>query len=416
MTASLPVVFVLPLAGALALWAGSVVNDPRFSVSAAFTVLAALVLVVFVALARKRYPRAGIAAACHAVAWAPFMVGCAWKALDAAIVHGDRLGCGTGQMAFAMIFTPFFAGFFMFVGLGAGVRFAREGTDRVIRTLAITTTSLTVLASAFALAHSGRPDPDGYLSSLETVGEIGVESDVTLAGRTFHYVRANSEWPPVRATDPPESALATTMLAECRLHGLDPMQTFYPGEGPCPRLRVRVDRGAGLAIVDAIGPAAASSPVAFRPSNGATLTVTAASLAGRIAPPVGWTAGAGLGATMALGLLFGARSLRRRAAAIAGWEALHTGDGRVILANGDELRADVAAHLPVGPVVLACPKESAATYRTTGTPTFGVARAGSLAQLRRASTDLASSLDGIALAAALLGGIPLFVARLFGVL
>jgi hypothetical protein len=54
------------------------------------------------------------------------------------------------------------------------------------------------------------------------------------------------------------------------------------------------------------------------------------------------------------------------------------------------------------------------TYRTTGSPSFGVAWLGTLSQLRQARTDLAASLDGLAIAAATLGATPLVVARLLG--
>ena len=86
-----------------------------------------------------------------------------------------------------------------------------------------------------------------------------------------------------------------------------------------------------------------------------------------------------------------------------------------MLANGDRILVDAAAELPVGAVVLGGAQQQLPSYRVMGVPTFASARPGTLAALRSARTDLAASLDAIAIAAAALGATPLLVARIAGV-
>lgn len=401
MAAALPVVLLLPLLGIGALIVRGVVDSPRFSIGAAFATLATGLLGAFVALTRQRSPRAGVLAACHALAWAPVMVLGAWEALDAAIVYGESHRCGTGLMSMLFLGLPIFAMICVGVGVSAGALLARCETDGIIRIAAVGATSLTLLAFVFALAslRSARPDPDTYLGTLEPAGEISADTDVTVAGRSFHYGRVAE--------------------GQCQLTGLATTQAHYsyPADQPCPALRVRIDRANDVGVVDALQPGGIGPTITgFRPSDGSIRGISATTLASGLAPPIGWTVGAGLGGAAALGLLFLARRHRRRAASLSGYDARHAGDGWVTLESGETLRVDVAAALPIGDVVLAELEEHAPTYRTTGTPTFGAAFAGTLDELRRVHTDRAASLYAVALASAVLAGAPLLVARAAGLL
>jgi hypothetical protein len=260
-----------------------------------------------------------------------------------------------------------------------------------------------------------RPDPDTYLASLPVAGELRSDSDTQLLGRGFAYHRV------AVAVDVPAqpdvvAAGAVTTQVECQLTGLDPKQTYYPGSDPCPVLRFRVDAGRDLAVVDSVTPGIGGAPIAFHPSSGEQLGISAVTVADRIGPPIGWTFGAAFGGLIGAAFVVAASRLRRRAASLDLIEAQHAGNGSVVLPNGDRVLVDAAAALPVGAVVLGGATEQLPTYRTTGVPTFASARPGTLAALRSAATDLAASLDGIAIAVAVLGATPLVVARVAGVL
>ena len=123
MLAALPVALLLPFVGALALVVRAGGPSPRVSSSAAFAVLASLTLFALVALTRLRRPRAGVLAACHALAWAPFLAACAWQSIDEAIVSRPMRGCGTGLMAFVMLVVPVGAVVLLVLGTAAGTLF-----------------------------------------------------------------------------------------------------------------------------------------------------------------------------------------------------------------------------------------------------------------------------------------------------
>lgn len=415
--AALPVAFLLPFVGALAALCSGLAGvepRPRVSTTAIFTVLVALFLAGFVALTRRHRPRAGVLAACHALAWAPFITVGAWQAIDDGIVHVHMRGCGTGLMAMLVFAVPVGGFALLAAGIAAGAALAHRGTDGALRTLAALATGLALVAFVFAAPRMGRPDPDTYLASLPVAGELRADSDVELLGRSFQYHRVTVPDPPF-----PEAAGASgeplPTRAECQLTGLDRMETYYPGFGACPVLRVRIDPGHDLAVIDAPDPSSGVPPTAFHPSSGAQLGISAATVADHIGPPIGWTFGAAFGGLVGAAFVVAAMRVRRRAAALDGIEAEHVGNGFVVLPNGDRLLVDAAAELPVGAVVLGGATEQLPTYRIMGVPTFASARRGTLATLRSASTDLAASLDGIAIAAAALGATPLVVARLAGV-
>jgi hypothetical protein len=414
-TAALPAALLLPFVGALAAIVSSGASRARVSTSAVFAALVALFLIGFVALTRRRRPRAGALAACHAFMWLPFVAIGAWQALDTPIVQGYGRNCGTGLMAFLMLAVPV-GGFALFgIGIGAGVGLAHRSTNRALRAGAVAATAVALIALAFAAPLIGRPDPDTYLASLPVVGELRADADVQLLGRSFTYRRVSVTDPPSVPDEGPGQPLPPR--AECQLSGLDRMETFYPAGDGCPALRVLDDAGHDLAVIDspASGRTGAGS-IAFHPSNGEELAVSVQSVADRIAPPIGWIFGAALGGIFGAAFVFAASRIRRRAAALAGTEAQHVGNGYVVLPNGDRVLVDVAAELPLGPVVLDAGTERLPTYRIMGAPTFVSARAGTLAVHGEAMTDLAASLDAIAIAVAALGGAPLVVARIIGMM
>ena len=198
---------------------------------------------------------------------------------------------------------------------------------------------------------------------------------------------------------------------DCTLFGADEPKPFYAPAGTCATLRLRVDRRADLVVVDSPRDADLGR-VAFLASTGMTTAISPATVADHIAPPIGWTIGAGLGGLVGAACVLAASRVRRRAAAIVAREGKHSGGGVVELETGETLCVDAAAGLPLGPVVLGHVGEQLPTYRQMGTPTFGAAWPGTLDDLRGKLTDLAASLDAVAIAAALLGATPLLVARL----
>ena len=414
-TAALPAALVLPFVGALAAIVSSTASRPRMSTSAVFAGMVALFLIGFVALTRRRRPRAGALAACHALMWTPFVAIGAWQALDTPIVQGSGHGCATGLMAFLILAVPV-GGFVLFAtGIGAGVGLAHRSTNRALRTVAVGATAIALIAFAFAAPRIGRPDPDTYVASLSVVGEVHADADVQLLGRSFTYRRVFVTDEPAIDAEDTRGEPPPLRHPECQLTGLDRMETFSPVDDGCPALRVRAEEGQDLAVIDA--PASwrtGTASIAFHPSNGEELGISAKTVADRIAPPIGWTIGAAFGGIVGAAFVFAASRLRRRAASLAGTEAEHVGNGYVVLSSGDRVLVDVAAELPVGPVVLDGGAERLPTYRIMGVPTFVSARAGTLEIDRSAITDLAASFDAMAVAVAALGGAPLVVARILG--
>lgn len=418
-TAALPVAVLLPFVAALALGMSAVASSPRFSVAATFMVLASVFLVTFVFLTRRRLPRAGLLAACHALAWTPFLAVSASEVIQEHIVAGPQaLKCGTGLMGLVLLVAPVAAVFMLVIGGAVGLLLARRGTDRAVRTVAVAATGLALVAFAFALPRIARPDPDTYLASLVTVGELRTDAAAQLAGRPFRYERAAIGDPlggiPVPHPYNSDSNVAAVPRVTCTLTGLAEAETYTPQDTACPTLRIRIDRAADIALVERPEGTWAPTRIAFRPSDGARISISPKDVADHIGPPIGWTIGAGLGGLLGVGFIVAASRIRRRAAAFEGCEAKHVSGGWVELPSGESLRVDAAAPLPAGDVVLGNVREHMPTYRTTGAPSFGVAWPGTLSQLRQARTDLAASLDGLAIAAATLGATPLVVARVLG--
>lgn len=407
--AALPVALFLPFLGAAALVVRGAATSQRVSASAAFTALASLFLFAFVAVTRRPRPRAGVLAACHALAWAPFIAACAWQSIDEAIVSRPVRGCGTGLMAFLMFVVPLGAVVLLVLGTAAGIVLARRRMDGALRRVAFVATGLALVVFAFAVVRVARPDPDTYLASLEPAAELHAGESVQVGGRAYRYER---ELP----TDPiavrtMEGGAVLPPRVDCTLFGADEPKPFFAPMGTCATLRLRVDHRADLVVVDSPHDADLGR-VAFHASTGMTTAVSPATVADHIAPPIGWTIGAGLGGLVGAACVLAASRVRRRAAAIVAREGRHSGGGVVELATGETLRVDAAAGLPLGPVVLTDAGEQQPTYRQIGKPTFGAASPGTLDDLRGKLTDLAASLDAVAIAAALLGATPLLVARL----
>lgn len=414
--AALPVPFLLPFVAALATALSAFASRPRVSTMAIFMMLVTTLLAGFVTLTRRRTPRAGVLAACHALAWTPFIGMCAWQAIDTALVQGSGLRCGTGLMGLIVLAVPIGGFALLALGIAAGALLAHRATDGALRTAAVGATALALIAFGFAAPRMMRPDPDTYLASLQVAGELRADSETSLLGRSFDYRRVVVTDPILSAPAPGEApGEPPPSRIECQLTGLATTETYHPGTAPCPTLRVRVDQGHDLAVIDAPELDWSARATAFRPSSAEQLAISPVTVADHIGPPIGWTIGAALGALAGAAFLLAARRVRRRTSAWAGIEGEHVGNGAVVLANGDRILVDAAAELPVGAVLLGGAQQQLPTYRLTGVPTFASARPGTLAAFRSARTDLAASLDAIAIAAAALGATPLVVARIAGV-
>ena len=426
--AALPVALALPFVAGVAWLSGAVVNTPRYSSAATFTVLVGATLVGFIALTREKLPRAGAVAAAGALAWVVIVGGGVAANADHVIVPGlpDRIFCGTGRQAAMMATIQVGAVVACIVGLALTGAAASRKVDPLLRAGATVSIALALIAVAFSIPTWKRPEADTYLASLVNAGEIGEGESKTLAGLALSYQRVDA-----RETDPApsmrgdEDVMAGPPRVICRLHGVAGFDLSGDSPKPCARLRLRRDPAGDIAVVDMaldpLAPPAAPSwafaPIAaFRTDDGSAFTIRPSTIGHRLATPLGWRVGAIAGAAFGAVLLFLGRRARRRAAGIAGIEAIHRGDGCVALEGEDRvLSVALAATLPVGPIVLEGVLEGEADkapgYRVADAPTFRSARAGTLARLREACRDRAVSLEISAFAVALVGATPLLVAR-----
>ena len=408
---ALPFIAVLVAAAGLSavLRAGA---SERFSVSAAFAVLASLALAGFVAVTRQRRPRAGILAACHALACVPLLAITASSLVRDAVVSGGTLHCSNGETGLLLFGGAIAWVVLLLGGIGAGIMLAKRETDRFVRSVALVATALALVAFAFAAVRVRRPDPDTYLASLVPAAVLQPGGRATVEGRELRYEQSFRKKVPSRS-EGESGAPYDAERIDCTLTGYDEPQAFYALGGACPTLRVRVDLGHDFAVVDRRdGPHGSSYSNAFRSSTGASVTIAPQDVADHIAPPIGWTAGAGLGGFLGVGFLVAASRARRRAVAVVGHDGRHHGGGLVELLSGETVRVDAAAGLPPGDVILREPTEKHASYRQMGAISFSSASPGTLEALRATHTDLAASLCAAAFAASLLGATPLFVARI----
>jgi hypothetical protein len=419
--AALPIMVLLPFVALLALVMRGGIVSPRFSAAAMFAGLTVPVLLGFVALTRRRFPRAGVVAALHALAWTPAIGLLCAQELGGTIVASPSNGlrCGTGLMMFVFVAAPVIAVVLELGGYALGRLFARRGTDGALRVGAFGGVALALIAFAFAAARLGRPDADSYLASLATVADLAPGGDVVFAGRTLR-TRVVPVVEPAAVVDPStgDVKVAAPSHVECQLTGIGTMEVLPMVRSACPRARIRSDGRGDLAVLELDGvdafPWARSVFLAFDPRTGATVGITPRSIADRTAPPLGWTIGAGIGSLFGLALLLVGRRVRRDAEGLTGVQADHIGAGLVRLPTGEVVTVEAAAPLPVGRVLLVEQADHAPTYRAPGSPTFGAAFAGTLAVLRADRADRASSLTAVGLAVAALGATPLVVARVLG--
>lgn len=411
--AALPVALLLPFVAALALGIRALFASPRFSTATLFMVLATSFLATFVLLMRRRLPRAGVLAACHVLTWVPLVaLGAAQLVRDGIVpeVMGCTLGSNGGLFTNSL---PFGGLAFLALGTAVGILLSRRTAARILRVAALVSVAVASIVSIAAVRLAFvRPDPDTYVSSLPVVAELHAGESVKVGQHVIGYDRKLVIEPipaPRFDGDPPPGE-----HAECRVSGLYISTSAYPGYSSCPVLKVFADPVADVGLIEGVYPLAAQPYLAFRPSDGSPISVTALTIPGGLAPPLGWTIGGGIAALVGLGCLLGARGLRRRATEVDGCEATHTGNGWVTLPTGERLRVDAVASLPEGDVVLGAATHAMPTYRIAGGPAFGRAWAGKLADLRTARLDLAASIEAIALASAALGAAPLVAARVLG--
>jgi hypothetical protein len=387
-----------------------------FIVFGAVTVVVAALAAVVV-VRHNHDPRAGVLAASHAIVWTAVVAGAAAASLESQ-------GVGFRSSEQAVGYYPLFDGgpeapavwpkvAVVAALLSAVVLLIRHRGDSACRVLAVSATALAFAVVAFALLH--RPAPEDYVKSLSThkLGELPIDSHLTMAGRTFRYQREIVE---LLVENGHETASVCRFEADgsawtLRQHGgcgCPYTRGHNRPHGPtdCPTLTVSANYNADIVLV--------GNYIGFRLSDGSVVHNNALRFADRVARPPGWTLTAAFGGIVATFLL-GLAHQRRRRAALAGQEAYHLGDGRVTLANGATRRVEAALHLPIGAVVLtelSCVEQA---YRTNG-PMFVAATAGTLRELEARRTDLAASLESIALAAAILASAPLFVVSVFDVI
>lgn len=415
-SAALPLVLGLPVVGvAAALLKGSL--GPRFSGAAVLTAASALGIVL-VGLGHRRISRATLAAALACAPWILLVGLGALSVADDALVHDPvATKCGTGLMA-AILFAVPVGGVLVVAASGALAAMSMSRRfDGAFRVAGIGGTAVAMLGLAFAAPRLGRPDADTYVARVPVVAELSVGEAVRIGGVPLRYAEVE---PPVSdpADDPEVPSLPPGGYRECSLEGLEGLPPLGDASFGCPRVRVRLDEAGDFAIVEALYPGALEGTwgrvAAFRPSTGRTTAIRPSDLKGRLAPPLGWVAGAAIGGTAGVLFLALARRTRRRAAGVAGEDARHEGDGWLVLGDARRVRVPSAASLLVGDVTVELEGERGETYREAASP--GVLRVtpGRVADARAALVDLAVGLEASAFAVAGLGAAPLVAARVFG--
>ncbi len=406
MTATVPVAVVTHVvAAALVIFAPR--EPTRFSVATSFAVVVALVLLGFIALTRDRLPRAGVGAAVGATTWTATIGWFVLDRLQTPLVYAESgMRCGTGMMGLLVIVVPFVLVVAFAVNMALVFATTSRTFDRLVRGAALIATALATISLGFSAPRWQLPDPDTYLASLPDGIIAKPGANLRIAGHEIQYV----------ATKVPSEHLggvACRLEGNGRSHVVD--HHIVPGE--CPTMKLRVDPRGDYAFVFASTPDSSlptwTPRLALRTSDLEAVDFRASLVADRLAAPLAWRDGALAPTTLALLLLFVGHCVRRFAAARPGRAAHHRGDGLCHLADAPDalpVRVAAAGSLPVGPVVLYGPARPKSAYRDGAGPTFTDARAGAPTR----ETDLAASLEAVALAAALLGATPLFVARLFG--
>jgi hypothetical protein len=369
----------------------------RISASAIFVTASAVVLLLLAAAFHRARPRAGSAAALAGLAWAlPIAVGDA-HALERTMVYGERSVRYDGGSSDLDVVLTVVGCLVIFAVVGLSIVGADRRRDRAVYRIGWCAVVLGAIAVALPLVKWGRPDPDGYVESLEVRATLQEGESLRLGGNDFRYGRAARE----------------DVYDDCALLGVSQaprVARLLDRDEPCPPIRVLLDPRGDLAVV-ARGDQA---EVAFRVADARAVSVSVRTLASRVAAPIAWRiAGAG---SLVLGvLLLGvAARLRRRAASFSGRDAHHDGGGFVVFPDGVRLLLPVSAALPVGAITLYGEMERAASYRDLPGPTFRAARAGSLGARRASDRDLAAALAAIALTVVVIGTTPLVVAGIYG--
>lgn len=317
--------------------------------------------------------------------------------------------CGTGDVGLFMLAPFVLAGSIGTSFLFAVVvtRRARPMLDRAVHmaaTLAIV--ALLPLSVAAAWHGRGRPDPDGYVASL-----------------------------PVVATLPPMGSAASSKES---IGGVEIERTQIRGGMDLPRCQMKIDgtpaeriedcdaievrrdpRGDILVFLPDRAPqkSAVWPLMAYRLSRARVIDVGVTDVAPLVSAPRGWIAtGLAASAFGLLALLGALRAQRSRALAARLTDARHEGGGWLALDLAHaRVHVPSAQTMSVGPVAVELRGGGAAAYRTTGAPIIGRVHPGSVADLVRNASDVATGRASLALLALACGLAPLLACVVGGV-
>jgi len=369
---------------------------PRYGTGAAVAVGSGAVLVVFFGRFR-RLPRAGMVAAVHALSWAFIVFHASMRTLDLPFVGlrplAEQEGIGDHGVPTVVAWVVL-SSMLMGVHLVAADRpHVRAFLDSWLGRFAVSATVVVIASAGIAFVRGGQPEPDAFLGRFDKLGELRPGEVSQFRGMQLVFTSPSAT--------PGE-------LGGCTVH------TFFDVE-PSPstdcgvvtvsvdpwRQYLLVERASGVKDVFEI---ASWHRVPLRPAN----------VAGQLSPPVAWTAGAGIAALLAVGMLALALHARQRrddvlAGSAGSVEGVHLGDGVVELADrrSAEVATALAARLPRGPVVVRGPSTVGASYREAETVRFAEAEAGTLEELHARAHEEMTSFVGLAAAVACLGLAPL---------
>jgi len=368
----------------------------RFSMAAAFAIMASALLVTVLRWILSVSPRAGAAAAAHAMVAAYAIFFEASHLVDRSWIEAVQEGQGRGEGEVIVIWLTLSA---VVVGvhvIAAVVPKVRALVAAALRGLGFVAPALALVAAGLALAHTagGRPSTDAYLDSFTKLGELLPGETKVFAGKSFTYShKAVWDSPCVELLLPPDRTLESAGCGP-ETYLLDPQGGF-----------VVVKHG----WIKRAFALPSWKEVDLRPST----------FASRVSPPIGWTIGSVLTAPLAVLLFAVGMKKRRRATALVGSEGLegtHLGGGRVQLADGRSAEVPAASSLARGPVMVTGASMQTASYRVAETLTFSAAAAGTREALRLREKDVAASYDGVAAAVACLGLAPLAACWVNGLL
>ena len=179
----------------------------------------------------------------------------------------------------------------------------------------------------------------------------------------------------------------------------------------CATLKVRHDAIADVWILDG---EPSVPPWAFVGSELRVRDIWPIDVAASIAPPIGWTLGAVIGALLAFGLLVRARRLRREGNELDGMEGTLEADGWVPLPGQPPLHVAGAASLARGPIWVRMKPGASHSYREASAATLEAWKIGTLEEARAALASREMTFVALSIASGLLCAAPLLLSGLGG--